>query len=44
MNNLKLHRICLGVRGGGAKQLSEQPSLQRLAVTVKIHIFGPIIS
>ena len=38
---LKLHRSLLGVKGGGAKQPSEQPSLQHLTVTPKCNIFGP---
>ena len=39
---LKLHRSLLGVKGGGGqKQPSEQPSLQHLAVTLKINICRP---
>ena len=40
----KLHRSLLGVRGGGGKQPSEQPSLQHLAVMVRINIFRPNFS
>ena len=45
----KLHRSLLGVRGGGGgvgNQPSEveQPSLQHLAVMVKINIFRPNFS
>ena len=39
---LKLHQSLLGVKGGGgAKQPSEQSSLQHLAVTQKINICRP---
>ena len=37
----KMHQSLLGVKGGGAKQPSEQPSLQHLTVTLKCNIFGP---
>ena len=41
---LKLHRSLLCVKGGGVqKQPSEEPSLQHLAVTVKINILGQIL-
>ena len=39
----KLHRSLLDVRGGGESD-SEQPSLQHLAVMVKINIFRPNFS
>ena len=41
---LKLHQSLLGVKGGGQKQPSEQPSLQHLAVTLKINICRPNFS
>ena len=45
MEQLKLHRSLLGVKGGGGqKQPSEQPSLQYLAATLKIIICGPNFS
>ena len=37
---LKLHRSLLGVKGGGG--WSKQPSLQHLAVTIKIKFLGHI--
>ena len=42
---LKLHQSFLGVKGGGGqKQPFEQPSLQHLAVTLKINICNPNFS
>ena len=41
---LKLRRPILGVKGGwGQKHLSKQPSLQHLAVTLKIIMVGQIL-
>ena len=42
--NFKLHRSLLGGRGRGGEQPSEQPSLQHLAIMVKINIFTPNFS
>ena len=43
---LKLHQSLLGVKGGGGgqNQPSEQPSLQHLAVSLKINICRPNFS
>ena len=42
---LKLHQSLLGVKGGGGQnQPSEQPSLQHLAVWLKINICRPNFS
>ena len=40
---LKWHRSLLGVKGGGAKQPSEQPSLQHLTVTLKCNVLDQIL-
>ena len=40
---LKLRRPILGVKGGWGQQPSKQPSLQHLAVTLKIIIVGQIL-
>ena len=43
---LKLHRSLIGVKGGGGatiKQPSDQPSLQHLAVKLKINFLGQIL-
>ena len=37
---LKLHRSFLDVKGGGQELSSEQPSLQHLALTEKLKLWG----
>ena len=41
---LKLHQSLLGVKGGDQNQPSEQPSIQLLAVSLKINICRPNFS